>query len=548
VTVVVDQLAAWVADARWPQLPPQGGFARLRREGTWVKDMRYAHATTDTAPGHAALYTGAPPRDSGIYGNESFTPAGKRVGIIEDPTTKTIAPDGPRDEASVSLAALKVETIADRLRAAHPEATIVAVSLKDRGAIFGGGRHPTASLWFSTSTLSFVTSSAFAAELPAWAIAHGSKAAVFEAEQTPWEVSDKAWLAAHVKTPDNQPGEGDLLGLGTTFPHTAFGASRPSIAFRATPLADELTLKLAFDGVEASTAGGPMLLAISLSSNDYVGHVFGPDSWEAWDTLWRIDAALARFFGQLDAKVGANGYSVVLTADHGIPDMPEMALVDGTRPWCKAKDDRWHRPCGKVGRVSAEALAVEVELAAESALGAGAWVSGIVDAYVVLSDTAKKLDAPGRAKLDKLVTTTLKKHQEVADVIDLRQLPDECPPISDESIAALVCRSVAKGARDYYVVLRPGSFFDTGYVPGKGCSHGSPYLFDRSVPLLVRAPGKVPAGRVVEGPVPFTLFTRTASALLGIEPPAAARSADCGATDAGVSESCTPKGLVEGKP
>ena len=61
VSIVVDQFAAWIAHERLPELPSDGGFARLRREGTWVEQLRYAHAVTDTAPGHAALYTGATP-------------------------------------------------------------------------------------------------------------------------------------------------------------------------------------------------------------------------------------------------------------------------------------------------------------------------------------------------------------------------------------------------------------------------------------------------------------------------------------------------------
>src|SRR5687767_12642261 len=66
VTVVVDQLPAWAAIERLPQLPEDGGFARLRREGTWAHDVRYAHALTHTGPGHAALYTGRPPVESGV--------------------------------------------------------------------------------------------------------------------------------------------------------------------------------------------------------------------------------------------------------------------------------------------------------------------------------------------------------------------------------------------------------------------------------------------------------------------------------------------------
>ncbi|MBC7792725.1 MAG: alkaline phosphatase family protein, partial [Clostridia bacterium] len=65
IALVVDQLAAWIASERLPTLPPDGGFARLLREGTYVRNLRYAHAATETAPGHAALFTGAPPSRTG---------------------------------------------------------------------------------------------------------------------------------------------------------------------------------------------------------------------------------------------------------------------------------------------------------------------------------------------------------------------------------------------------------------------------------------------------------------------------------------------------
>ena len=66
VVIVVDQLAAWMAEERWPTLPPDGGFARLRREGLYARELRFGSAATDTAPGHSALFTGAVPHESGI--------------------------------------------------------------------------------------------------------------------------------------------------------------------------------------------------------------------------------------------------------------------------------------------------------------------------------------------------------------------------------------------------------------------------------------------------------------------------------------------------
>jgi hypothetical protein len=73
------------------------------------------------------------------------------------------------------------------------------------------------------------------------------------------------------------------------------------------------------------------------------------------------------------------------------------------------------------------------------------------------------------------------------------------------------------------MLAQPGAFFDPNYTPGFGTSHGSPYLYDRAVPMLVRAPGRVAAGATIEAPLPFATFTRTAASLLGVRAPAAAR-------------------------
>src|SRR5439155_259511 len=65
----------------------------------------------------------------------------------------------------------------------------------------------------------------------------------------------------------------------------------------------------------------------SLSVNDYVGHVFGPRSWESLDNLLRLDAALARFMDGLDRRFGPGGWALLLTADHGVLDRAGTLLM-----------------------------------------------------------------------------------------------------------------------------------------------------------------------------------------------------------------------------
>ena len=62
-----------------------------------------------------------------------------------------------------------------------------------------------------------------------------------------------------------------------------------------------------------------------------------------------------------------------------------------------------------------------------------------------------------------------------------------------------------------------GSYWDGEIVTGKGGSHGAPWLYDRTVPMLVRAPG-VGQGQVVSAPVDFTAFAGVVASLVRIDP------------------------------
>jgi arylsulfatase A-like enzyme len=533
VAIVVDQLSAWVAASRWPELPKDGGFARLRREGTWVKNMRYPYAVTDTAPGHASLQTGKVPAESGIVGNDLPDGAGGRASILRDEATHAVAANGIHAAIGSSAAKLRVDTVADRLRAAHPDAFVVSISVKDRGAILPGGKHPTHALWFDAALDSFVTSTAFAKTYPRWAVGVGDTPAVVTARKLPWELSDPAWVAAHAAGPDAQPGEGDLDGMGTTFPHVA----RTAAAFRTTPASDAMILDLARAAMDAEyNPAKPTLLLLSMSASDLTGHVFGPDSWEAWDHLRKLDARLAQLLDELEQRLG-NDVPVLLAADHGNLSMPEIsparAGVSCPTPGGAApRPDPWGRPCTTGVRIEPTALQSELIAAAKRALGEGAWISGIADPYLFLTPAARALPADRRALLDKAVRATLDKHSDgIAEVLDARLLAERCPSVLasakgvpdrarvGEDVLTLVCRSWAPlgGAGDFYIVPRLGSIFDGEVVAGKGASHGSPNLYDRTVSMLVRAPGAIDAGAVVDAPVDFSVFAALEAALVGLD-------------------------------
>lgn len=526
--IEVDQLSAWVAATRLAELPEDGGFARLRREGTWVKNLRFAHSVTDTAPGHAALHTGATPNESGVFGNERVE-RGAKSSALKDPGTFLVTSEGRTSTVGSSAAVLRVDTVADRLRAAHPDALVVSFSLKDRGAILPAGKRPSHVAWFDPRFGQFVTSTAFADALPPWVVALGGAEAVANARQKPWTLDDPAWTASHAAEPDDAPGEGDLDGLGTTFPHRA----TTHYAFRALPASDAMLFDLALAAVDAAyDPSKPTLVLLSLSASDVVGHTFGPDSWEAWDHLRKLDRTLGDALAKLESKVGP--VTVLLAADHGNVSMPESDAARAKLAHCKdpthPAPDPWDRPCRAGTRIGQSSTHAALKAAEKRAFGRSDLIDGFADPYVFLTETGRALEGAARAKLDGVVRSVfLGQGGAIAEIFDARRLAAECPevlrtarPVPErargrEDVRTLVCRSWSPGIGDAYVVTRPGSFFDGEIVVGKGASHGTPYLYDRTVPMLVRARGDVDEGRVVDDPVDFTAFAALEAHFLGLD-------------------------------
>jgi arylsulfatase A-like enzyme len=96
-----------------------------------------------------------------------------------------------------------------------------------------------------------------------------------------------------------------------------------------TPYGNTLTAELAKVAVTAEKLGADDItdfLAISFSSPDYIGHNFGPNSIEAEDGMLRLDKELGELMDFFDKQVGKDNYSLFITADHGVVQVPEYLL------------------------------------------------------------------------------------------------------------------------------------------------------------------------------------------------------------------------------
>ncbi|MEJ7708675.1 MAG: alkaline phosphatase family protein [Pyrinomonadaceae bacterium] len=71
------------------------------------------------------------------------------------------------------------------------------------------------------------------------------------------------------------------------------------------------------------------VLSVSFSAPDYVGHRFGPYSQEVMDMTLRTDRHIAALLDFVNARIGLQNTTVVLSADHGVALTPEHAAELG---------------------------------------------------------------------------------------------------------------------------------------------------------------------------------------------------------------------------
>jgi GNAT superfamily N-acetyltransferase len=498
VALIYDQLGSDTLLEHLPFLDPAGAIARAVRAGAFFERSVYPYANTLTAPGHAAIHTGAAPNESGIEGNSTWSVERQRaMAVIEDPRHLVFGRE--KEGVSAGPVRLLAPTVAEVLEShTGGVAKVVSLSLKDRSAILSVGSSADLVLWYDAKLGGFTSSSAWGSALPEW-LRQYQEAHPLAALLTPWVALSPGEYLARLG-PDAAPGEGDLGGLGTTFPHGWERVSAPLSVLGCTPMMSEYLVALASAAVDAEELGRdavPDLLALSISGTDCAGHVFGPDSWEYVDHLVRADRAAGAWLARLEQRTSL---AVVITSDHGVAPLPESQA--------------------RAGRIFPERIRERVEAALARGFGQGPWLAGVLTPYVYLSPQAR---AHGDAqRLVDAAIAALRKETGVRDAWALREVrgwASDPDPLRQSLLASVAAHSSA----DLVFLTSPHYPLDLRDPFGKGTNHGTPYDYDRQVPVLAFGP-VVPRLRRSE-PVDQLRVAATLSKLMGIPAPARARGA-----------------------
>jgi predicted AlkP superfamily pyrophosphatase or phosphodiesterase len=499
VMIAVDQLIPEQLqrlDARFT-----GGFRRFLDQGAVFWRATVDYAATETGPGHATFATGRWPRQHGIVGNAYYERAsGKPVYCINDPAAHPLSETGvDESRASVSAATLLGDAFGDFLERSFPGSKTLTFAGKDRAAVLMGGRGPDAALWWSGSEGGFTSSSAYGTKLPefvtVWNSAWRERARGWE-----WRVEAGNFAALGTGSDDR---EGEVKRNGRTLPRSLPAEDGPLAgAVLFSPLLDFFTLELATLALDSQGLGrddAVDFLGLSLSACDVLGHSFGPDSVEVTDLLLRDDRDLGRFFQQLDERVGAGRWLACLSSDHGVLDLPEQLqseLVGARR--VKGEEVAALRRAMQEGLVEVHPEASALELRYFE-LGFG------------FDEAAARAAGLEPAELRRTLAEIAEATPWVADAYTLEELLGDGP--ADPWLTLYRRSSHAERTAD--VVLRPDPWLLFDFP--EGTSHGSPYPYDRRVPLLFLG-GKVKAQHRFDRASP-TDAAPTLLGLLGVKAP-----------------------------
>jgi len=536
VLIVFDQMRGDFID-KWQKHFVEGGIKRLQTEGAWFDNCHYPYAMTSTGPGHASMLSGCSGDKHGIVANKWYdrkTGAGVYCATSEryerlPPLPKV--PEKPKletekkdDEETTKGYGAPTQMLAPTLGDVVKEATggrgkVIGLSLKDRSAILPCGKKPDGCYWFSGGQ--FVTSTYYRDRLHPWVAKFNDEKSFDRWFGTEWKRSRPDLDYDAIVGADDAPGEGLGSGKdkgvrqGVMFPHPFKLSDKPDSDYYSavanSPAGNDLVFDLAKLAIVEEKLGQrdvPDLLVLSFSSNDLVGHTWGPDSHEVFDITLRSDVLVRDLLAFLDDKVGRGEYVVGLTADHGICPLPEVSLSRG-------------KPSG---RVHPSIVLNEAEIHLQTKFGDTGDIADKKTRYIEAASEggiylnqrvieARKLtvDAVAAELADHIA-----KFAEVQAAYTRGQIERAGP--------GAVLASVKKCYRadrcgDVVVILKPHYLLTTYRT---GTSHGTPHAYDTHVPLLLFGPG-VKGGRRNDRVTPQALAACLARAI-GVAPPALAEA------------------------
>ncbi len=450
----------------------ENGFKRLLNDGFSCENTHYNYTPTNTAPGHASIFTGTTPTNHGIINNNWYSRAENRIFYCtEDKNVQGLGTGSPEDKnGKMSPHNLKTSTITDELRlATNQKAKVIGISIKDRSAILPAGHIPNGAYWHDASSGKMISSTYYFDKLPQWVNDFNDK-------KLPDTYIKKGWelllpLASYTAS---LPDENNYEAMPTkdkkaTFPYfiDEYDGAKKYRQFPYTALANSFLKDFAQEAILKEELGKDKItdfLTLSFSATDYVGHRYGIYSVEVQDTYLRLDRELAAFFEFLDTTIGEGEYTLFLTADHaGAPTPSHLHDLQFDADYFE-----W------------DSMKVELNTFLEENYGKGDFVTYLSDQDVFLNRELVLQKKISLEEIQQKARDFLLTQKGISQAITSTELSKQ---IQRTGFMQLVQNGFNPKLSPDVAFLFQSGYMDSYYKKG-GTAHGTPYTYDTQVPLL----------------------------------------------------------------
>ncbi|MFC1841784.1 alkaline phosphatase family protein [Candidatus Dependentiae bacterium] len=470
-----------------------GGLKFLLDNGIVYENAYYPHATPKTGIGHVALNVGTFAKDHGITDNSWFE-NGKEIYFPEDssPAATVFSKDGTPMPYGRSGKRIMIEGISDHF-VMYPKASgknyAISLSFKDRSAIGTVGSLGKA-IWYDKKVGCFTSSKAYFDTLPSWVVEFNNAKKIDQIKKIVW------YPAYCLDTP--------YYKFKNAFNYEF--ASKKSVLCKEvdelviTPLANNLLFDLAKKCIETFLYNGKnnrLLLWVSFSPLDKVGHVFGPNSAEAIDIIYHIDKRMKRFIDFLQTRINKKDVLFALTADHGVDPIPELLKQEGLRN--AARIDR-HDFVNKINALVEKRFGIPKT-----------FVDYDSNKLFLTPGVFDNIDDKKKNNVEKLIKRFVKGQSFVKNVWTYDELANKI--FKRNTIEGFFKNQLYPGrSGDFLVQLYPYCQI-TKYK--KGTSHYSPYECSTHVPLLFYQKDAF-EGRIVHERVSMLQFANSLAQILQV--------------------------------
>ena len=476
------------------------GFNRLVNEGFNCKNNFFNYVPTVTGPGHSSISTGSTPKTHGIVGNNWYDRKRKRsIYCTDDSNYNNVGGDDYSGNKSPNN--LLVETFADINKMSNNKSKTISIAIKDRGSILMGGKTADAAYWYyGKERAQWITSTFYMNQIPDW-VKEFNKEDNLEKYLEDWNtLKDISTYENHEI--DNNSFEKLFKGKdNSAFPYDTKSLMKHNDCFdmiKETPYGNTMTTDFAIEAIvneNLGKRGVTDVITVGYSSTDYIGHSFGVASVETQDTYIRLDLEIQKLLSFLDKQIGKNEYTLFLTADHGVLEIPAYLSSTGVNAQAVSENDLTNKVVKKLNDV----LGIEVKKL----------IANVDNSQIYLNDEVISEMNLNKSKVVNQLVKILESFDFISKAYTADFILGSSELIEYEKLIQNGYHKERSG--DIALILKENVIF----YNGKGTTHGSGYNYDTHVPLIFYGYGIKKGETLNHTEIPD--IAPTISKLLGLE-------------------------------